>query len=571
GTVVRLTGVRQSFPDGHVGPAKYKLIVNDFGDIESLSTPIQIFARQLGLMVLAVIALIALLAAWNQLLRRKVRQKTRDIRNLASRLQASCDAFCQGMLFFDEQSVLVQTTGNANDFLEPSSVELLDSASVGRRIADKLESPDEFLEFWNAAFSRRSDSAVREFALSDGNRTISLRSRPVLDDRGQSAGRVWTMEDVTQTKKLEQEIGRTQRLSAVGRLAGGVAHDFNNLLMAISANLTLAGIHSSDSGAVVRHVDIASDAVDRASGLTKQLLGFSSRGTLSAKVGDVNEVVGEVGTLMQHLIHPNTNFTVRMDPELWASKMDPLQIEQVILNLCFNARDAVGEAVGQITVSTRNTVHDDLGECVRVTVQDDGIGMTPEVIDSIFEPFFTTKTVGKGTGLGLSLAFGIVQQHDGLLTCESEPGRGSQFHVYLPRSNEPIEPTQSQQPLSQVSAPEISKRVLVVDDEPMVRDAGAALLSALGHQSVCVGDGQEALDTLESDTAFDLVLLDLTMPVMSGRETLRCIRDRYPDLRVVVCSGYSVDLHEPVGEPIVSPDSFMAKPFRIDDIRRLLA
>lgn len=576
GDVVAVTGIRRSVINNEKSDLDFRIMASDPISIEMIERSYSFSSKHLGIAALVGLSVVGCFAFWSFVLRTRVRKQTRDARILASRLQASCNAICEGILFFDSNGKLIQATGVAEQLIADCPVQESNTTVVRNRLAEAVKDANGFRAFWDASFSNSKVMPKQDFALADESGVFAFYSAPVVNDHGD--GRIVTVEDVTMRKKLEVEIVQSQKMHAAGQLAGGIAHDFNNLLMAISANLALSELHSSDSAKSQEHVAIASEAVDRAAMLTQQLLGFSRQSPLSFQVASVNDAVTRVGEFMRHILGEQINFSQTMAVDLWPVCIDSEQIERVILNLVINARDALGNNVGQITIITRNAKHDEMGDCVQIQVRDDGCGMDQQTAQRVFEPFFTTKDVGQGTGLGLAMAFGIVRQHGGVIECESELDVGSTFTVCLPRTklqSPNKEKTNHVVPASLGNASDEKRapqrRVLLVDDEKVIRDTATALLSALGHHAVCAANGQQALDQLDEDAKFDLVMLDLAMPVMCGRETLRNIKQRYPSLPVVICSGYSADAQSLLEDESIAPEGFIAKPFRLDEIRQAVA
>ena len=572
GNILQFTGVRRSFPATHKGPAAFKMIVNDLTSVQLVSQPSHLYAKQIGMIALAVLSLLGAVLAWNYSLRSTVRAKTKSIREIANRLQASCDATLDGMMFFDRDDRLVQVTGCAVELLDADSRGQVAAEAAGQKIATQMKDAPSFWGEWQSAFRGRKNDARSEHVMERESTNLALHIAPILNSGDEYDGRICTFRDVTEQRKMEQDLVQSQKEIAVGRLAGGIAHDFNNLLMAISVNIALAQRNGDDGQVVQHHTSIAQDAVDRASELTRQLLDFSRRGELSVDVAHLNDCVTKVGELAKHLLGDNIELCLQMSPDLALAKIDTTQIEHVLLNLCINARDSIDSSGGHISISTSNHSHSILGPCVRISVEDDGQGMNDETAAMAFEPFFTTKEVGQGTGLGLAIAYGIVKQHGGIINCESKLGRGTRFDIFLPQTTESRSESASSNnsTLWRISMNTNTMRVLLVDDEPMIRDAGTALLAALGHESVCVADGQSALNLLDRDSDFDVVLLDLTMPFMSGSETLKRIKSKFPQLSVIICSGYSVDIESLGDDPSTAPEAVLSKPFSIEDIRRVL-
>src|SRR5262245_24280513 len=375
--------------------------------------------------------------------------------------------------------------------------------------------------------------------------------------------------DVTERRQLEEQVRQAQKLEAVGQLAGGIAHDFNNLLTAILGNLSLV-LANQQPGANAELLEAGEKAALRAAELTSQLLGFSRRTLLKPRRLNVNATAEETVRLLRRTIDPRIVIDVQADPGLWPVQADPGQMSQVLMNLCLNARDAMPQG-GRLTLRTENVVLDEAyarlhlearaGEYVRLRVADTGHGIPPEVLPRIFEPFFTTKGPGRGTGLGLAMVFGIVKQHRGWLDCDTAPGRGTRFDVYLPRS------AAAEQAAAAEAAPAApqpaggSETVLLVDDEPLLRGLGRAILERHGYHVVLAEDGEQAVKVYEQRRGrIDLVLLDLTMPRMSGREAFARLLEVDPGVRVLFASGYSAEQVNAAGHPRAL--GFVAKPYR---------
>jgi two-component system cell cycle sensor histidine kinase/response regulator CckA len=338
--------------------------------------------------------------------------------------------------------------------------------------------------------------------------------------------------DITHRRLLEEQLRQSQKMEAVGRLAGGVAHDFNNLLTVItlSSHMLLDMLKPGPQAEQVK--DIA-DAADRASALTRQLLTFGRKDVLAPKVVDVNAAVREAESMLRRLIGEDILLIVELDPEAWPVTIDPGHLSQVLMNLSVNARDAMPRG-GTLVIGTRNVDHQ-----VCLCVTDTGVGMPPEVRVRVFEPFYTSKGVGKGTGLGLAVVHGIVEQIGGRIEVESEPGRGTAFSVYLPASD--LAETSSAAVMTQ--APRSGhESILLVEDEASLRQLAARALRAHGFTVLLAADGAEALRVLESHPEpLDLLVTDVVMPNMDGRELADRLRARMPGLKVLFLSGYMDD------------------------------
>ncbi|MGH9945533.1 MAG: ATP-binding protein, partial [Pyrinomonadaceae bacterium] len=381
--------------------------------------------------------------------------------------------------------------------------------------------------------------------------------------------------DVTERKGLEEQLRQAQKMEAVGRLAGGVAHDFNNLLTAITGYSDLSLRRLADNPAVRRNLEEVKKAAERAAGLTRQLLAFSRKQVLQPKVIVLNDVIHDMNKMLQRLIGEDVELRAELDPRLGRVKADPGQIEQVIMNLSVNARDAMPLG-GRLTIATANatlTAEDarrhhyvQPGAYVLLSITDTGCGMDEETRKHIFEPFFTTKEVGKGTGLGLSTVYGIVKQSGGYVWADSEIGRGTTFRIYFPRVEAPIRSDIVKD--GDGALPQGEETVLLVEDEDIVRELTHEFLEMSGYTVLEARNGRDAITICEQhDGPINLVLTDVVMPQMSGRELVERLAPLRPAMRVLYMSGYTDDqiVHHGV---LSESKSFLEKPFTIQALAR---
>ena len=398
---------------------------------------------------------------------------------------------------------------------------------------------------------------------------------PVRRRDGSIAYWVGICEDMTERRSLQKQLVESQRLESVGRLAGGVAHDFNNLLTAILGNKELALTYISEDHPSAQFLDEIERAGSRAADLTRQLLAFARRQVVEPKVVDLNKLTHDMDKLLRRVIGAQVDLATSLAPDLGATKVDPTQFEQVIMNLAVNARDAMPNG-GRLTIETANVELDEeyagihpqarAGRYVMMAVSDNGIGMDELTRASIFEPFFTTKDRAKGTGLGLSTVHGIIHQAGGHIWVYSEPNRGATFKVYLPRTDEPV---QVVQPMTRnTPVPRGIETILLVEDERQVRELLATGLRNQGYRVLTAGDGQEALAMAGvEDGAVDLLVTDVVLPLMNGRELALKLTERRPELPVLYISGYAEEavVHQGVVDAGVA---FMSKPFTVADLGR---
>jgi PAS domain S-box-containing protein len=384
---------------------------------------------------------------------------------------------------------------------------------------------------------------------SDGARiSCEWHNTPLFDEQGAFVGLLSLAQDVTDRTRLEEQLRRSQRMEAVGRLAGGVAHDFNNLLTIITGYTQILLMTPEITADVRDTVQAISAASDRAAALTRQLLAFSRQTMLQPQVLNINDVVAETSRMLERLIGEDISFTTVLAPDLAQVRVDPGQLDQVLMNLAVNARDAMPRG-GKLTIETRNAMLDAEyaashpgslpGPHVMLAISDTGDGMTPEIKGRIFEPFFTTKGVGKGTGLGLAMVLGIVEQSGGHIHVYSEPGAGSSFKIYFPAVDDP---TPERNDMDESGELRGAETILIVEDEEMVRRLSVRSLQMHGYIVLTAVDGQDALRVIDAhEGAVDLLLTDVVMPNMSGPELARALQQRFPGLKVLFMSGYTDD------------------------------
>ncbi|HKU40758.1 MAG TPA: response regulator [Polyangiales bacterium] len=413
---------------------------------------------------------------------------------------------------------------------------------------------------------------------ADGTRVdLELRTVPI-----QLLGEVVvlaTAQDVSLQKRaeharhrLEEQLHHALKMEAIGRLAGGVAHDFNNLLTAISgyAELLLQGEEQGST----RHTGLSEilNAAQRASGLTNQLLAFSRKQIIAPVVLDLNALLQKSTRMIERLIGEDIELSFSPELDLAFVKVDPGQLEQVVINLAINARDAMPRG-GRLQVRTRNQrlydgglphIDAHAGDYVVLTVEDDGCGMSAETLGRLFEPFFTTKELGRGTGLGLSIIYGVIKQNGGFIVVDSEPGRGSRFELFLPRSEGvPGEADAA----TRGSAPGGHETVLLVEDDASVRDVAARFLRSCGYDVTVAVHGAEAVELAKELRRIDLLVSDVILPNVNGRQLYEQLRELHPKLSVVFMSGYTDDVIAPHGV-LESGTTFVEKPFSQETLAR---
>ncbi|MBI5710927.1 MAG: response regulator [Candidatus Eisenbacteria bacterium] len=398
-----------------------------------------------------------------------------------------------------------------------------------------------------------------------GSRLVDREGRPFL---------IATARDITERVQLELQLNQSQKMEAVGRLAGGVAHDFNNLLTVILGYGNLLLDQLTENPLLSEEVEEIKRAATRAATLTQQLLAFSRKQVLSLRVLDLNAVVDGMNLMLKRLVGENVRLEMRLDHALGRVKVDPGQIEQVVMNLAVNASDAMPDG-GHLLVETSNVELDNSyarrravtpGRYVMLAVTDTGIGMDEATQARLFEPFFTTKEPGKGTGLGLSTVYGIVRQCGGNIFVYSEPGKGSSFKIYLPRVDEPAAAREGPPPPR--GGTRGTETVLLVEDEPLVRSYVHDVLRKNGYRVLEVPNGDEAIGRSAGHREpIHILVTDVVMPGISGLDLAKQLAGSRPGLRVLYLSGYTGDLVEQQG--VLEPGSaFLQKPFTPDALLR---
>jgi len=436
----------------------------------------------------------------------------------------------------------------------------------------KLAGDVSFHETFERTYRRRDGSTL----------TVLVKDRIIKDQDGKISGIRSTVEDITERRrseealrKSEEQLRQWQKVEAIGNLAGGVAHDFSNLLMTIKGctEILLRNLEPEDKRR--EEVIEIQKAAERATSLTRQLLAFARKQVLQPQVVNLNDIVTNMTKILQRIIGEDIQLATVLEPKLWPVKVDPGQMEQVIMNLALNARDAMPRG-GQLMIETANVnlneeftrqhVSMKPGAYVKMTVRDTGCGMDKETLNRIFEPFFTTKEKGKGTGLGLSTVYGIIKQSGGNIWAASELGQGSTFTIYLPKDTSAVPKKYRPKPAQPPLPIRGTETILLVEDEAAVRSMLRQTLESNGYKVLEAPDGQEAINICQNYPGpIHLLLTDVIMPGMNGRELSQILSRRFPKLKVLFMSGYPDNsiVHLGTLEP---PTMFLQKPFTLSTL-----
>jgi PAS domain S-box-containing protein len=505
-------------------------------------------------------------------------------RHKAAILEAQMNSSIDGIIVVDSQGKkILQNQRTVNLWKIPQQVaDNPDDAQQVRHVMYMTRNPEQFVEKIKYLYSHPDEITQDEVALIDGT-ILDRYSAPVFGKDGSNYGRIWMFRDITERKRLEAEREemndkylQSQKMEAVGVLAGGVAHDFNNILTAIKA---YAGFIYKD---LLPEDPMRSDAEqilaasDRAAALTRQLLAFSRKQILAPQVVDLNKIVRDMTKMLKRLLREDIELVTKLTSAPCAVLVDPGQLEQVIMNLVVNARDAMPKggtlnletdlADGREIVAASSDLPREPVVCLRV--RDNGSGMSEEVKSHIFEPFYTTKEKGKGTGLGLSTVFGIIKQSNGQVSVESEPGKGTTFSVYLPLLKEAVPDIGISKP--KAVAGNNTETVLLVEDDEMLRRLSERLLKGGGYTVITASNGKNALEVMERrGKPVDLLLSDVVMPGMSGRDLARQLESRRLICRTLYMSGYTDDAM--VKHGVLDPGiAFIYKPFSAEALAEKL-
>jgi PAS domain S-box-containing protein len=498
--------------------------------------------------------------------RERQRQKTEDmLRKLWRAVEQSAD-----LVVITDRSGVMEYVNPAFEALSGYSRDEAVGQTL-RILKSEQQSAALFQEMWQTILAGQVFRGVVVNRKKNGGLFIVEKTiTPLRDSLGEITHFISTDRDITDRRRLESDLQQAQKMDAIGRLAGGVAHDFNNLLMVISANAELMLEPLAAGHPLRRHLDEIVTAAGRASDLTRQLLAFGRRQMQSLQLLDLNVVIRNVGRMLPRLIGEDIHVAIVTSPEPAQLKADLIQIEQVVMNLAANARDAMPQG-GTLAIEISNVQLDEAyvqrhsmvpaGNYVLLLVSDSGHGIAPEHVPHIFEPFYTTKTEDKGTGLGLATVYGIVKQNGGFIWVYSEPGMGTTFKIYLPRALEAVKETPPRAKIHRNL--QGSETLLLVEDEPAVRESAREFLRLNGYTVLEAENGNEALRAAREHTGpIHLMVTDVVMPNMGGAMLAEQLRVERPGMKVLFVSGYAEHTVLRHGEIDVT-NQFLQKPFAL--------
>jgi PAS domain S-box-containing protein len=555
---------------GGIGPGLVSAAITTAFLLIDSSEPGHVFVyepNEIPWLVVNVVSAIAIAVMVGEIRRRLDRERERLAAQRAYRHdRALTETAADGMLTVAADGTVQSANPAAREMFGYAPAEM-----IGRPSSDLL-----------APSLRESSKRARELYLETGTRTMSWTAFDTIGCRADgtefpiegSYGEytddqlyfTWIVRDVSDRKALEDQLLQAQKMEAVGQLAGGVAHDFNNMLTAIGGFAELIADDPDDAEGRSYAVEAIRAATERAAGLTRQLLAFSRRQSLEPRILSLDDTIRRIEPLLRRLLGEQVELVVRQAEGLWPVLADPSQLETVVVNLAINGRDAMPDG-GTLTIETANVDLDEShatqgvdippGPYAILSVTDTGTGIDEETLGRIFEPFFTTKELGHGTGLGLSSAKSVIEGSGGAIQVDAEPGRGTTFKVYLPRSEGAV--VQAGAPRAAVPRA-ATGTVLVAEDEPVVRDLILTTLRRAGYQAVAVADGRKAMELIGREgEAIDVLVSDVIMPHVGGLELVDQVRAVRPDLPIILISGYSLKLPPAgtIGEGVV----LLQKPF----------
>ena len=585
GSLLRVTGVCHLRVDESQRPRAVRLLARSPTDVEVLENPPWLTRGRVLTISIVLLITVILALGWNAALRRRVSKQTEFIRQrlesevaMERRLALVWENSADGMRMTDREGVVVQVNSAYCRMVRKRREELKGLAFV---VPYQTEGQEAQLAKYREGFARR-DIATRlesELVLWDGHKVWFELANAFFEEPGSPPLLLSQFRDITDRKRAEEEkqklvaqLLQAQKMESVGRLAGGVAHDFNNMLQVILGNTTLALEDVSPASKLHEDLLEIQKSALRSAELTRQLLAFARKQTIHPEILDLNDKVAGMLKMLQRLIGENIQLLWLPDVNLRPVRVDPAQIDQILVNLSVNARDAIAET-GQITIETSNASFDDAyarlhpdcapGDYVVLAVGDTGHGMDSATREHLFEPFFTTKEVGKGTGLGLATVYGIVKQNQGFITVRSEPNQGTTFEIHLPRVEVALNALSNTDPESSRRGDET---ILLVEDEEQILNLGCRILTKYGYRVLTAQDPGGAVELVKRHAGqIHLLITDVIMPAMNGKELKHQIEALQPGIHCLFMSGYTADViaHHGVLEEGIN---YLQKPFTVQTL-----
>jgi len=525
---------------------------------------------------------------------RERKQAEETLRNSEKRLARAVEGNSIPTLLIDSNHIITHWNKACEKLTGISAAEIVGTqkgwsafyAEERRLLADFIvdkATEEEIIRYYEGKYNKSNlikgayEGAIFLPDMGEKGKWLFVTASPLKDYHETVIGAIATIQDITERKNEQEQLRQSRKMEAIGTLAGGIAHDFNNLLTVIIGNAQLALMDVTKDESLREGIEKIKKAGEKAASLTRQLLAFSRKQVIMPEVIDLNKGINETKNMLKRTIGEDIEILTILEPELGKVYADFGQIDQVIMNLAVNARDAMPQG-GKLTIETDNTDLDKNyfrehgikeekpGHYVMLVVSDTGIGMDKETREHIFEPFFTTKEVGKGTGLGLSTVYGIIKQNNGFVWVYSEPGQGCTFKVYLPKVRGDAEPKEKEQTL--VDDPGGSETVLIVEDDYGLRKFAQEVLQSYGYRILVAENGEDALRVSdEYESPIHLLLTDVVMPRMGGKELAERLQPLYPQMKVIYMSGYTDNaiVHHGVLAPGLN---FLEKPFTPEGLAR---
>jgi PAS domain S-box-containing protein len=513
------------------------------------------------------------LSIYQEQLQQMVEERTEALEQTTSLLEATLNAIPDILGIQDDQHRIIRYNAAGYDFLEKTHEEV-----VGKRCFELIGRSAECVPCATSECyrTRKPASVIRYEESLDA--WLDVRAYPILDENGKLVKVIEHLRDITPEKRaeddrelLQQQLINAQKMESLGTLAGGIAHDFNNLLMGIQGQLSLMALDLKPFKSVAVQIDAIDEYIERAKDLTKQLLGFARGGKYEVKPLDLNQLISESAAMFGRT-KKELEIVTETDVEPIVIEADRRQLEQVLLNLYINSWQAMPDG-GTLELKTSRAQLSETeaslhqvasGPFGRISIKDNGAGMDEETQQRMFDPFFTTKETGRGTGLGLASAYGIIKNHNGFMDVESSPGAGTCFEVYLPISEQQV----NGETLLEKELYRGQGKILLVDDEQMILDVGRSMIEKLGYQVTISKGGEKTLEWIKNmGNEFDLVILDMIMPGIDGEEVFDYIHAKWPDLPVLLSSGYTI---EGKAESILNKgcNGFIQKPFTLTELSK---